>query len=94
MLILLFLQVLGTLYIPTLTADIVNNGIVTGDLDHIWKIGGFMLAVAVSPAAVSLAETYLSTAIFSRMGRDIRNTLFEKPRSSPSTNSTTLVRRL
>ena len=46
MLILLFLQVLGTLYIPTLTADIVNNGIVAGDLNHIWKTGGFMLAVA------------------------------------------------
>ena len=40
---LLFLQVLGTLYIPTLTADIVNRGIVTGDLDHIWRVGGFML---------------------------------------------------
>ncbi len=78
MLILLFLQVLGTLYIPTLTADIVNNGIVAGDLNHIWKTGGFMLAVAVSIAGVSLAETYLSTSIFSRMGRDIRNALFEK----------------
>ena len=37
-----------------------------------------MLAAAVLIAAVSLAETYLSTAIFSRMGRDIRNALFEK----------------
>lgn len=36
---LLFIQVMGTLYIPTLTADIVNNGIVTGDLDHVWKTG-------------------------------------------------------
>lgn len=78
MLILLFLQVLGTLYIPTLTADIVNNGIVAGDLNHIWKTGGFMLAVAVSIVGVSLAGTYLSTSIFSRMGRDIRNALFEK----------------
>lgn len=78
MLILLFLQVLGTLYIPTLTADIVNNGIVAGDLSRIWKTGGFMLAVAVGIAVVSIAETYLSTAIFSALGRDIRNALFEK----------------
>lgn len=78
MLILLFLQVLGTLYIPTLTADIVNHGIVTGNPSHIWKTGSLMLAVAASIAVVSLTETYLSTAIFSRMGRDIRNTLFEK----------------
>ena len=67
MLILLFLQVLGTLYIPTLTADIVNHGIVTGNLSHIWKTGSLMLAVAASIAVVSLTETYLSTAIFSRM---------------------------
>ena len=78
MLILLFLQVLGTLYIPTLTADIVNNGIVAGDLGRIWQTGGFMLAVAVAIAVVSIAETYLSTAIFSALGRDIRNALFEK----------------
>ncbi len=78
MLVLLFLQVLGTLYIPTLTADIVNNGIVAGNLDHIWRTGGFMLAVAVGIAAVSIAETYLSTAIFSRMGCDVRNALFQK----------------
>ena len=78
MLILLFLQVLGTLYIPTLTVDIVNNGIVAGDLGRIWQTGAFMLAVAVAIAVVSIAETYLSTAIFSALGRDIRNALFEK----------------
>ena len=47
-------------------------------ITHIWKTGSLMLAVAASIAVVSLTETYLSTAIFSRMGRDIRNTLFEK----------------
>ena len=78
LLILLFLQVLGTLYIPTLTADIVNNGILPGDLDHVWKTGGFMLIVALLVAAVSIAETYLSTYVFSGMGRDIRHALFQK----------------
>ena len=78
MLLLLFLQVLGTLYIPTLTADIVNNGITAGNLSYIWQTGGFMLVVAVLIAAVSIGETYLSTSIFSRMGQDIRNSLFAK----------------
>lgn len=78
MLILLFLQVLGTLYIPTLTADIVNNGIVTGDLNHVWRTGGFMLVVAVMIAVVSISECYFSTSIFAWMGRDIRNALFKK----------------
>lgn len=78
MLILLFLQVLGTLYIPTLTADIVNNGIVKGDLDYVFRTGGLMLAVAVLIALVSISESYFSTSIFAWMGRDIRNALFRK----------------
>lgn len=77
-LILLFLQVLGTLYIPTLTADIVNKGIITGDLDMVWKTGGIMLAVAVLAAMISIAGTYLSTSTFAAMGRDIRSALFRK----------------
>ena len=76
--VLLFLQVLGTLYIPTLTADIVNNGIITGNMDHVWKTGGIMLIVAVLTACISIAGTWFSTFTFSAVGRDIRNALFEK----------------
>lgn len=36
MIFLLFAQVLGTLYIPTLTAAIVNKGIVTGNVNEVW----------------------------------------------------------
>lgn len=78
MLLLLFAQVMGTLYIPTLTASIVNNGIVAGDLDYVWKIGGFMLLVAMITAATSVLGTYTSTAISTGMGRDIRSALFRK----------------
>lgn len=47
MIFLLFAQVLGTLYIPTLTATIVNKGIVTGNVNEVWRIGGMMLVVAI-----------------------------------------------
>ena len=75
---LLFIQVMGTLYIPTLTADIVNNGIVAGDLEHVWKTGGIMLLTAVATAAFSILGTYTSTAISTSMGKDIRGALFRK----------------
>lgn len=78
MLFLLFGQVLGTLYIPTLTAAIVNKGIVTGNVEEVWRIGGTMLAVAILVAAVSILETWLSTSVFSAMSRDIRTSLFRK----------------
>ena len=78
MLLLLFTQVVGTLYIPTLTADIVNNGIATGNLGYVWKTGGFMLAAAIITAIVSVLGTYSSTYIATSMGRDIRGALFRK----------------
>lgn len=81
MLFLLFGQVLGTLYIPTLTAAIVNQGILTGSVETVWRIGGAMLAVAILAAAVSILETWLSTTVFSVMSRDIRTSLFRKAQS-------------
>lgn len=45
-LILVFLQSMGDLYLPTLMSDIVDKGIVQGDRSFIWKIGSFMLLVA------------------------------------------------
>lgn len=78
MLICLFIQVLGTLYIPTLTADIVDNGIIKGNLDYIWRIGGMMVLVAAFVTGVSILSTYLSSYIAASLGRDIRNALFRK----------------
>lgn len=78
MLIMLFLQMFGTLYVPTLTADIVNKGIITGDLEQVWHIGSRMMFVALLIAAVSILETYLSTSVFTGMGRDIRAALVKK----------------
>ncbi len=78
MIALLFGQVMGTLYIPKITADIVNNGIYAGDVEYVWKMGGFMLAVAVATAFLSILGTYSSNHIFTAMGRDMRCALFRK----------------
>ena len=78
MLLLLFFQVLGTLYIPTLTANMVNHGIIQGDLDYVWKTSGLMLLVALATAVVSIIVIYLSTYVSTGMGNDIRRALFRK----------------
>ena len=33
------IQVVSDLYLPTLTSNIINNGVATGDIDYIWKTG-------------------------------------------------------
>ncbi|EGO64203.1 putative ABC transporter, partial [Acetonema longum DSM 6540] len=77
----LFLQVLGTLYIPTLTAAIVNNGIVPGNMDYILNTGGLMILVAAATGGLSITATYLSTSLSTAVERDIRNVLFRKAQS-------------
>lgn len=73
---LVLLQSLSELYLPTLMADIVNKGVVTGYTPYIWKIGGFMLIVAIVGTAVSIAASYLSSRISSSFGRDVRSKTF------------------
>lgn len=77
----LFLQVLGTLYIPTLTAAIVNNGIVPGNMDYILNTGVLMILVAALTGGLSITATYLSTSLAASLERDIRNALFRKAQS-------------
>ena len=81
MVIVLLIQVMGTLYVPTLTSVVVNDGVVKGDLSTVWKTGTLMLAVSVITSGFSVLETYLSTVIFGAVERDIRNDLFEKTQS-------------
>ncbi|WP_256757076.1 ABC transporter ATP-binding protein [Cohnella sp. WQ 127256] len=73
---LILMQSLSELYLPTLMADIINDGVVKGDIPYIWKIGGFMLAVTAVGTLVSIAASYLSSRIAAGFGRDLRSKTF------------------
>lgn len=77
-LILLFLQSMAELYLPTLMSDIVDTGIVKGDTDYILKIGGFMLLVAFASAICVILSSFLSSKVATAFGRDIRREVFVK----------------
>ncbi|ABZ85214.1 abc transporter [Heliomicrobium modesticaldum Ice1] len=76
LLVLLFLQALSELYLPTLMADIVNWGIVTGDSVYILKLGGLMLIVAAVGGICSIGASNLSAKAASGFSRDLRSALF------------------
>ena len=44
---LLLVQAIANLYLPTLNADIINNGVVTGDTAYILQMGALMLGVTL-----------------------------------------------
>lgn len=77
-LILLFLQTIAELYLPTLMADIVNKGIVNGDTSYIIEIGGFMLLVAGISGVFTIIASLLSSKAATAFGKDLRRVLFTK----------------
>jgi len=73
---LVLLQSLSERYLPTLMADIVDVGIVRGDITYILRTGVWMLAAAAGGAACSAAASFLSARIGMGFGRDLRRKLF------------------
>ena len=77
-LVLQFAQVMASLYLPTLNADIIDEGVSTGDAGYIWRMGVFMLVVSVGQGVCSVAATYLAARAAMSMGRDLRGEVFER----------------
>src|SRR5690349_12854310 len=79
--VLVALQLLSTvamLYLPSLNADIIDRGIVTGDTRTILEYGGLMLAVSVGQILCSVAAVWISAGNAMRFGRDVRAAIFER----------------
>ncbi|MGB8021856.1 MAG: ABC transporter ATP-binding protein [Candidatus Nanopelagicales bacterium] len=73
---LLVLQVLGTLYLPELNADIINYGVATGDTGYILRVGAWMLVVSMAVAVVSIVGGYYASRTSMSVGRDMRSRMF------------------
>ncbi len=71
-----FVQALTELYLPTLMADIVDDGIAKSDIPYIWQIGGLMLGVALAGMVCSIIGSYLSARVSMGFGRDLRSKVF------------------
>jgi ATP-binding cassette subfamily B multidrug efflux pump len=75
-LILLLIQAIANLYLPTLNADLINNGIAKGNVSYIWKIGEVMLAASALIMAASIVLAFLSAKVAMAFGRDLRASVF------------------
>ena len=77
-LVLQFAQVMASLYLPTLNADVIDKGVAAGDVGYIWRMGVFMLVVSVAQGVCSVAATYLAARAAMSMGRDLRGEVFDR----------------
>ena len=72
------LDVAGGLLIPRLTADMVNLGVAGGDLSYMLEKGGQMILIAFLAGAGALAGSYLCADLSAKIGRDMRNAVYDK----------------
>jgi ATP-binding cassette subfamily B protein len=75
-LVLQLVQTLGALYLPSLNADIIDDGVVVGDIGHIWRTGGWMLVVSLGQVVASVVAVYFGAQVATAFGRDLRRDLF------------------
>ncbi len=74
--VLLTAQVIANLYLPFLNADIINKGVITGDVGYIVRLGAIMLAISLGLAVISVIAVYFSARTAMAFGRDVRADLF------------------
>lgn len=74
---LVFGQSMAELFLPTLMADIIDNGVVKGDIPYIWRIGGWMLLVSAIGAVAAVFASFYSAKAAMGMGRDLRHKVFK-----------------
>jgi ATP-binding cassette, subfamily B, multidrug efflux pump len=71
-----FVQAMANLYLPTLMADIVDNGIVKSDTGYIWRTGGIMLLVTMGGILAAIVGIFFSSQVATGFGKIIRARLF------------------
>jgi ATP-binding cassette subfamily B protein len=73
-----FLQTIATLYLPTLNADIIDNGVVKGDTGYIWHTGGLMIGITLVQIVCSAVAVFFGARTAMALGRDVRRSIFTR----------------
>ena len=73
-----YANVWGSLQLPTLMSNIVNNGIINNDMDYIINTGLHMLLVAAIAATAAIVTGFLASRIATGFSRKLRLATFQK----------------
>ena len=71
-------QSIASLYLPSLNADIIDNGVAKGDTGYILMIGSVMLGITVLQIACAIAAVYFGARAAMGLGRDLRESIFHR----------------
>ena len=76
-----FLQTCATLYLPTLNADIIDQGVVNGDTGYILSYGALMIGISLAQVVCKIGAVYYGARTASALGRDMRAAVFDRVQS-------------
>ncbi|MEU5592569.1 ABC transporter ATP-binding protein [Streptomyces sp. NPDC020298] len=79
-----FLQTCATLYLPTLNADIIDNGVVKGDTGYILSFGALMIGISLAQVVCNMGAVYYGARTAAALGRDVRAAVFDRVQSFSS----------
>ncbi|MFU8945764.1 ABC transporter ATP-binding protein [Mycetocola zhadangensis] len=71
-------QSIASLYLPTLNADIIDQGVARGDTEYILRVGMMMLGITLAQVLCAIAAVYFGAKAAMRLGRDIRESVFTR----------------
>ncbi|HEY0902495.1 MAG TPA: ABC transporter permease, partial [Marmoricola sp.] len=73
-----FVGVVAMLYLPSLNADIIDEGVAQGDTGYIVRVGAIMLAVSLVQIVCSVCAVWFGARTAMGFGRDVRAALFHR----------------
>jgi ATP-binding cassette subfamily B protein len=74
-------QTIATLFLPTLNADIIDNGVIKGDTGYILQLGAIMIGVTVVQVVCAVGAVWYGAGTAMAVGRDIRASVFDRVQS-------------
>lgn len=76
-----FLQVMSELYLPNLNAQIINTGVITGDMNYIIRTGAIMLVIAMAAGGCAVTASFFSSQVAMGFATALREQVFTKVES-------------
>ncbi|MGN6274152.1 MAG: ABC transporter ATP-binding protein [Protaetiibacter sp.] len=72
------IQSIASLYLPALNADIIDDGVATGDTAFIMRTGALMLVITLGQIAAAILAVYFGAKAAMALGRDLRASVFRR----------------
>ncbi|MET8392001.1 ABC transporter ATP-binding protein [Streptomyces anthocyanicus] len=76
-----FLQTCASLYLPTLNAHIIDEGVVKGDSGYILSYGALMISISLAQVVCNIGAVFYGARTAAALGRDVRGAVFDRVQS-------------